>query len=129
MWEKILKLFGGKFLEEARGIVDDTITTQEEKMQKINELYALQVRDMESARNREVQLRNTVGVWVQNIAAILVIVAFILVLLAIVYKPKEIPNQTLADIMLGNLGAIVGMLFNYWFGSSKHSEQVNKPTK
>jgi hypothetical protein len=122
MWDKIIALLGGKFLEEVRGIVNDTITTQEEKMQKINELYALQVKDLESARNRETQLRNTIGVWVQNVAAVFVIVAFVLVLLVVIYRPQEIPNKTLADIMLGSLGTIVVQIFQYWFGSSKHIE-------
>ncbi|MDW8302860.1 MAG: hypothetical protein RML38_10360 [Bacteroidia bacterium] len=124
MFEKILEALSGKLLEQARLIVDDVTTSKEEKLEKLLELYRLEVQDRHSARQREMALRNTVGVWVQNTCAILVIMGFLATLIAVIYFPKEIPNKTLADIMLGSLGTIVITIFNYWYGSSKHAEEI-----
>jgi hypothetical protein len=129
MFDKILEVLSGKLLEQARLIVDDVTTTKEEKLEKLLELYRLEVQDRHSARMREIALRNTIGVWVQNISAVLVILGFILTLVAVIYFPKEIPNKTLADIMLGALGTIVITIFNYWYGSSKHAEDELKNLK
>lgn len=99
--------------------------------QRVLELAAkeleMAVQDKSSAREREVSLRNTIGVWVQNMSAIVVIVAFIGLLYVSFFYEGEVYNRGIVDIMIGSLGTIVVSIFSYWFGSSQGS--ANKETQ
>ena len=91
------------------------------------EIFELEVEDRKSAREREMHLKDSVGVWVQNISAILVIIAFLALLFLVILMTTSIVNMTMANIMIGSLGTIVIQIFAYWFGSSKGSkDKTNK---
>jgi hypothetical protein len=78
-------------------------------------------REVASARNREMTLRNTIGVWVQNLAAVVVILSFVTLLFCVLYLKLPIENKDIVNILLGSLGTIVVQIFQYWFGSSAGS--------
>src|SRR5574343_522682 len=139
--KKALNALGGDgIVKDVTNIIDEVVTSKEEKeilQQKLLEiknnheqkLKELEGQDVSSARKREVNLRNTIGVWVQNIAAGCVILAFLLLLFLVVIKKQEVANRQLADILLGSLGVIVTQIFQYWFGSSRGSEAKNETIK
>lgn len=132
----ILKeLFGGSSLVEAVGsLADRFIQTKEEKqafkleLRKLSQQAGLEAdriaaADRANARNREVQLRNTIGVYVQNIAAVAIICTFCVLLFLLVFRQQEILNKEMVYALLGALGTLVTGLFSFWFGSSEGSRK------
>jgi len=60
-------------------------------------------RDVASARNREMTLRNTIGVWVQNLAAVVVILSFVTLLFCVLYLKLPIENKDVVNIFKGSV--------------------------
>lgn len=108
-------------IQNAEGVSADQ---KDAIMAKIEETQAY-LADTQDARKRETTLRDSIGVWVQNTSAILVIVAFLGLLFVTVYLKVAIANKDMVNILLGALGTIVIQIFQYWFGSSKSSSDKN----
>ena len=118
-----------KAIEGIAGAIDRFVTTPEEK-QKLRQaldqelhrhleaMHKAVLNDVASARSREESLRNTVGIWVQNLAAVFVLLLFCCLLVLLWVQPLAPENQRLADLLLGSLSGVVLQLFNYWFGAS-----------
>lgn len=119
----------GKIIDGLARAVDRFITTPEEK-QAIRQalenewhrhqesLKKITLEDVQGARTREAALGNSLGVWVQNAAAVLVLLLFGGLLLLLWSRPIAPENQRLADLLMGSLSGVVLQLFNYWFGAS-----------
>jgi hypothetical protein len=115
-----------------KNAIDIATVSQEEKKEMLEayselelEVFKLHNSNTESARNRELVLKDSIGVWVQNISASCIIVAFIGLLFGVVFMKVEVQNKELVYTLLGMLGGIVGSIFNYWFGSSAGSSKSN----
>lgn len=130
------KLFGSGLIKEIGDVADKFITTKQEKDEFMalleekrhdyeTEAKKLQLADVADARAREIALRNTIGVWVMNMAAALTIIAFLGLLYVVVLNPVQMDDKqaSLANVLLGSLGTIVISIFNYWFGSSDGSRR------
>ncbi len=85
------------------------------------EFFKLHNENTINARQREIELKNSIGVYVQNGGASVVILAFIGLLYGVVFMKMEVQNKELVYTLLGMLGGTVGTIFNYWFGSSAGS--------
>jgi hypothetical protein len=143
-WGFIKDLFsGGKLLDGARGIIDEVVTSKEEKAelaikleqmlkQHEQEIIKAENEDRISARNREVEVvksgsRNIT----QNLLAYIGVIAFFGITGYILSKGLGNMN-TEESFIIGNLtgmaGAIAKDIFGYYFGSSKgeHEAQRNK---
>jgi hypothetical protein len=112
----------------AKNIIEKSTISPEEKQQLVNQIHEFELtmvqeemKNTADARNREVQLRNTIGVWMQNVAAGIIISAFVGLLFGIVFMKVEVQNKELVYTLLGSLGTIVVTIFNYWFGGSAGS--------
>lgn len=90
------------------------------------ELQQIAAQDRHSARQREIVLKNSVGVWVQNMAAAAVVAVFCVLLFIVIFFNREITNKELAYTLLGQLTGVVLMIYNYWFGSSEGSKQKDE---
>lgn len=127
-------LNGGKLLEGAKNIIDEIVTTKEEKAQLeirfkelINQheqaLIDAEVDDRKSARLREVEtIRAGHKNLTQNILAYAGIVAFFAITGYIISHGLGGMN-TEESFIIGNLtglsGAIAKDIYGYYFGSSK----------
>jgi hypothetical protein len=127
-------LNGGKLLEGARKIIDEIVTTKEEKalleirLQELIQaheqaLINAEVDDRKSARQREVDsLKNGSKNLTQNILAYAAIVAFFAITGYIISHGLGNMN-TEESFIIGNLtgmaGAIAKDIYGYYFGSSK----------
>jgi hypothetical protein len=131
---KLLNLAPDKLVESLASAVDRFVTTAEDKAKLRAELKAelhrhieanarIAADDRASARSREMALGGRLGVYVQNVAAGAVILAFLVLLFGLFYFPVTAANQRLADLLTGSLAGIVGQLFQYWFGSSQSSQR------
>lgn len=125
---------GGKLLEGARNIIDEIITTKEEKAQLevrltelINEhekaLIIAEIDDRKSARQREVDvLKNGSKNLTQNILAYAAIVSFFVITGYIISQGLGTMN-TEESFIVGNLtgmaAAIAKDIYGYYFGSSR----------
>jgi hypothetical protein len=123
--------------------IDRNTTTDAERLKLNNEVQSimaqfiieaqrLAVEDTANARKRETDLRNTVGVYTQNIFAGVAIVALIALIYIWVFIPIQPENKDMLYMLLGYLSAIVMQIFSYWFGSSEGSQRkdqfINKQT-
>jgi hypothetical protein len=141
MWEFITKLFGGgKLLESARGIIDEVVTSKEEKAAlyiKFQEMLikhsetvaSLEVADRESARHREIETAKTGSKnWTQNILAYAGVGGFFGIIGFLLSRGLT-DMGTEESFIIGNLtgmaGAIAKDIFGYYFGTSK-GEQDHK---
>ncbi len=141
-WGFIKDLFsGGKLLDGARGIIDEVVTSKEEKAelaikleqmlkQHEQEIIKAENEDRISARNREVEVvksgsRNIT----QNLLAYIGVIAFFGITGYILSKGLGNMN-TEESFIIGNLtgmaGAIAKDIFGYYFGSSKGEREVQK---
>lgn len=132
---------GGKLLEDARGLIDEIVTSKEEKAQltiKFEEmikqhqqaLLEMEIKDRDSARSREIEVVKAGSKNItQNILAYLGVSGFFGItgyLLA-----KGLGNMTAEEsFIIGNLtgmaGAIAKDIYGYYFGSSKGEHESQK---
>lgn len=158
--EFLTKLFGGgagRLVDSIGNVLDNVITTKEEKQQLENEMkkahmeWEVEMRklsveeqqnvlqDVQSARLRESEIQKSEHAsWLgKNISSLLAIAAPILAftLFYLVLFNDDITqtfNQDKKDILiyiLGVLSAIVTQIFSYYFGSSMGSAEKNKMLK
>ena len=142
MWELVKGLFtSGKILDSARGIIDEVVTSKEEKAQlyiKFEEMLnqheetilKMEVKDRDSARNREIETakagsRN----FTQNILAYVGVIGFFAMmgyLLSSGLGEMSAEESFIIGNLTGMAGAIAKDIFGYYFGSSK-GEQDARP--
>lgn len=81
----------------------------------------LAVQDRDSARLREVQVRDKIPA----VLAILLTVGFFSVLSAMMFLPIETDARPIIDVLLGALGTAWISCITYYFGSSHGSQTKN----
>ena len=149
MWEVIKGLFSsGKLLEGARGIIDEIVTSKEEKAELVikweqmlkeheQEIIKAENEDRISARLREVEVvRSGSRNITQNMLAYIGIVSFFAMTGYILSRGLGSMN-TEESFIVGNLtgmaGAIAKDIYGYYFGSSKgereHQRMKNEQLK
>ena len=88
----------------------------------------LAVQDRESAREREIKLTKLkgLGVYVQNISAIIVVLAFILTLAGVIFYEIPDGNGDIIYYVIGGLMSTISMIFSYWYGSSAKDDNQDR---
>lgn len=141
-WEVIKGLFtGGKLLNGVKDIVDEVITTKEEKGELMikweellngyeQEIIKAENEDRISARTREVELVKTGSRnFTQNLLAYTGVTAFFGIIGYLLSKGLGTMG-TEESFIIGNLtgmaGAIAKDIFGYYFGSSKGEHQAQE---
>lgn len=141
-WGFIKDLFsGGKLLDGARGIIDEVVTSKEEKaelaikweqMLKDHEQQIIKAEneDRISARSREVEVvKSGTRNITQNLLAYIGVISFFGMTGYILSKGLGNMN-TEESFIIGNLtgmaGAIAKDIFGYYFGSSKGEHEAHR---
>ncbi len=131
---------GGKLLDGAKNLIDEVVTSKEEKMQltiKLEEMLKTheqeimnaEIADRNSARNREVEVVKAGSKnWTQNILAYIGVSGFFAII-GYLFS-KGLGNMTAEEsFIIGNLtgmaGAIAKDIYGYYFGSSKGEQENN----
>ncbi len=145
----IKDLFSGganTLVDSVGKVLDNVITTKEEKLQLENELrksemqYQIELKklsneerqmilgDISSARQREVQVQSSehVSKLSKNVSPILAFGTTLLTMLffyILVFKPNSISDDSKEIVLyiLGVLSAILTQVYSYYFGSSQGS--------
>ena len=86
------------------------------------ELEQIAAKDRDSARNREVTIRDAMP----KILAVLITVGFFGALAVMALVDLPIANRDLMNVMLGALGAAWTSVVSYFFGSSAGSQEKTK---
>ncbi len=106
----------------SRLIDDDPNLVPADKEQGHNhlkELYALEVSDRESARNREVEISKTRNFDIMfNLTGMIGLGSFAFIIYAIVYLTIPEPNKEVWIHLIGITEGIVLSIFGYFFGSA-----------
>lgn len=135
---------GGKLLDGAKNLIDEVVTSKEEKMQltiKLEEMLKTheqeimnaEIADRNSARNREVEVVKAGSKnWTQNILAYVGVGGFFAILGYLLSKGLGNMNAE-ESFIIGNLtgmaGAIAKDIYGYYFGSSKGEHETQKWVK
>ena len=131
-WEtKIGKIIGGaKEILPNNGVLgvlknlidsDDTLSPEEKKEahNHLKTLYEIEVRDRESARDREARIKEAGAKDpMMFITGLVGLLAFMFVIYAVVYIPKMAENDLFIHLMGMIEGVVVGNIFAYYYGTS-----------
>ena len=134
---KLLSFLSGgasKVIDSVGNAIDKLTTTQEEKSALKNEanriiakefldLQMVANEEMANARNREIELKNSIGSWTQNLMAGLTVVSFLACIFTWMFVDIRQENKDMLYMLIGYLGSQVGQAFSYWFGSSVGSQK------
>lgn len=144
-WTFVKELFsGGKLLDGVKGIVDEVITSKEEKTELAikleqmlkeheREIIKAELEDRVSARSREVEVVRAGSInLTQNILAYMGVISFFATTGYII--SRGLGNMSTDEsFIVGNLtgmaGAIAKDIFGYYFGSSKGEREHQNWTR
>lgn len=106
-----------------KNIIDaDPELTPEQKAeahQQLTDMYALEVEDRNSARNRQIEVSKTRKFdLLFNLTGIVGLGAFIFAIYAIVYEPSTKGNDLFVHLLGLLEGVVVSNIFAYYFGTS-----------
>lgn len=123
--------FGGA-VEEIGDIIKKKAETDENaknllidfELQKLTfqkELYEIEVRDRESARNREVEIAKTGKIdWLMYCAGITGLGTFGILVYSVLFR--ELPENAIVHQLIGMVEGVAITIFAYYFGTSKGSK-------
>lgn len=90
-----------------------------EMHKELVEMYELEIRDRESARLREVEVKKTGSQdWMMFITGIVGLVSFLFVIYAVVYEPSIKENDLFVHLMGMIEGVVISNIFAYYYGTS-----------
>lgn len=118
------KLFTAGLVKSVGEIVDDVVTTKEEKM-------AIGLENTKDARNMniEVQRSENSTKLAKNISPLLAIAATVLtfaLFYVVIFTDVDDKKKDIVIYILGALSAIITQIFSFYFGSSLGSSEKNK---
>lgn len=88
-------------------------------LQQVKDMYELEVKDRDSARNREIEVKKTGNKDVMMLATGLTgLLSFIFVIYAVVYEPTVMDNDLFVHLMGMIEGVVISNIFAYYYGTS-----------
>jgi hypothetical protein len=111
-----------------KNLIDkDLNMSSEDKAQAqnyIKELYALEVADRDSARNREVEIAKTDKQdWMMLLTGLTGLFSFIFTIYAVVYIPSVSDNDLFVHLMGMIEGVVISNIFAYYYGTSAENRK------
>lgn len=99
------------------------IEFEKEKMNFEKDLYELEVRDRESARNREVEIAKTGRTdWMMYLTGIVALISFLTMIAWAIFGELDGTREKIFYHILGFVEGTALSVFTYYFGSSKGSK-------
>lgn len=101
-----------------------------ERMKWEREIYELEIKDRDSARNREIEIVKAGKFDFMFLATgVSGLASFLFVVYAVVYIPDVAENPLFIHLMGMIEGVVIGNIFAYYYGTSKSSADKNKLIK
>jgi hypothetical protein len=108
-------------------IDNDPELTPEQKAQMHQELvkmYELEIKDRESARSREVEVKKTGAQdWMMTITGAVGLLSFMFIIYAVVYEPMVLNNDLFVHLMGMIEGVVISNIFAYYYGTSSQNRK------
>ena len=108
-------------------IDNDPELTPEQKAQMHEELvkmYELEIKDRESARSREVEVKKTGAQdWMMTITGAVGLLSFMFIIYAVVYEPMVLNNDLFVHLMGMIEGVVISNIFAYYYGTSSQNRK------
>jgi hypothetical protein len=90
----------------------------------IQEMYALEVADRDSARKREVEIAKTSKQdWMMLATGLTGLFSFIFMIYAVVYIPAVLENDLFVHLMGMIEGVVISNIFAYYYGTSAENRK------
>ena len=102
-------------------IKDDTISSEDKKeaLSQVKLMYELEIKDRDSARRREVEVKKTGSKDIMMLATGLVgLFSFVFTIYAVVYEPSVTDNDLFVHLMGMIEGVVISNIFAYYYGTS-----------
>ena len=120
----IVKNIIGKAVDKGE-ITPETADELMAEMQHEQEMYKTEVKDRNSAREREVAMAVAGRTdWMMNVSGIFALVASLAIVYVILFQ--EISDKELFYFVAGAVFTFAGQVMSYYFGSSKGSKDKDK---
>lgn len=100
---------------------DDKIKPEDKKMalQKTKEMYDLEIKDRDSARNREVEVSKAGSKDIMMmLTGIVGLLSFMFIIYAVVYEEGVLHNELFVHLMGMVEGVVISNIFAYYYGTS-----------
>lgn len=93
-------------------------------LDQVTSMYELEVKDRDSARKREVEVKKTGSQDVMMLATGLTgLFSFIFVIYAVVYEPTVLDNDLFVHLMGMIEGVVISNIFAYYYGTSSQDRE------
>lgn len=105
---------------------DDKMSPEDKSaaLDQIRSMYELEVKDRESARNREVEVKKTGSQDLMMLATGLTgLFSFVFVIYAVVYEPTVLDNDLFVHLMGMIEGVVISNIFAYYYGTSSQDRK------
>lgn len=105
-----------------KNLVSQSNISKEDKEQihkQLVEFYELEVRDRDSARDREVKMAEAGrSDWMMNVTGVIGLACFVFIIYAVVYIPQVLDNELFIHLMGMVEGVVIGNIFAFYYGTS-----------
>tara|TARA_R110001606_G_scaffold382043_1_gene543583 strand:+ start:483 stop:944 length:462 start_codon:yes stop_codon:yes gene_type:complete len=105
---------------------DPNISAEDKKIADdyIREMYALEIADRDSARQREVEIAKTNKQdWMMLATGLTGLFSFIFTIYAVVYIPSVLENDLFVHLMGMIEGVVISNIFAYYYGTSSENRK------
>jgi|TARA_R110000765_G_scaffold161544_2_gene266035 hypothetical protein len=93
-------------------------------LDQVTSMYELEVKDRDSARKREVEVKKTGSQDIMMLATGLTgLFSFIFVIYAVVYEPTVLDNDLFVHLMGMIEGVVISNIFAYYYGTSSQDRK------
>lgn len=118
-----ISLLKGESTQESQELLDElTIKKKEIEL----DFYRVMVQDLDSARNREIEIAKTGRTdWLMYASGVTALSTFILMVVAVIFV-KEVKENSLFHQLMGIIEGVALTVFSYYFGTSKSSADKTK---
>tara|TARA_R100001369_G_C3290417_1_gene163782 strand:+ start:195 stop:653 length:459 start_codon:yes stop_codon:yes gene_type:complete len=90
----------------------------------VKEMYELEVKDRDSARQREIGIKQTGGQdWMMLLTGIIGLASFVFLIYAVVYVEGVTDNDLFVHLLGMVEGVVIGNIFAYYYGTSSQDRK------
>lgn len=104
---------------------DEKISPEDKKeaLAQTKEMYELEIKDRESARNREIEVKKTGDKdLMMMFTGIVGLLSFMFVIYAVVYEEGVLHNELFVHLMGMIEGVVISNIFAYYYGTSSEKK-------
>lgn len=85
------------------------------------EMYELEIKDRDSARNREIEIAKAGGNdHLMYVSGYVALIGFLIMIYAVIWLPQSVAHNALFHQLMGIIEGVALTVFGYYFGASKN---------